>query len=52
MTYRCHTSFAIFVTKGGNSEKEFLEWYIMPKIQSIGVLWNKRAGAWQGHYYA
>jgi len=30
--------------------KEFLEWYIRRRIQSVGLLWNKRGGAWQGHY--
>jgi len=32
------------------SEEEFLEWYIKRRIRSVGFLWNKRGGAWQGHY--
>lgn len=30
--------------------EEFLEWYIERRIQSIGFLWNKPGGAWQGHF--
>lgn len=29
-------------------EEEFLVWYIKRRIQSVGLLWNKRGGAWQG----
>lgn len=29
---------------------EFLEWYIARRIKSIGVIWNKNGGAWQGHF--
>lgn len=32
------------------SEEEFLTWYIKRRIQSVGLLWNKRGGAWQGHF--
>lgn len=30
--------------------EEFLEWYIERRIQSVGFLWNKPGGAWQGHF--
>ncbi len=30
--------------------EEFLEWYIERRIQSVGVLWNKSGGAWQGRF--
>lgn len=30
--------------------EEFLEWYIERRIQSIGFLWNKSGGAWQGRF--
>lgn len=30
--------------------EEFLEWYIERRIQSVGFLWNKSGGAWQGHF--
>ncbi|MDE5910676.1 MAG: winged helix DNA-binding domain-containing protein [Lachnospiraceae bacterium] len=30
--------------------EEFLEWYIERRIQSVGLLWNKSGGAWQGHF--
>ena len=30
--------------------EEFLEWYIERRIQSVGFVWNKTGGAWQGHY--
>ena len=31
-------------------DTEFLQWYIKRRIQCVGLLWNKRGGAWQGHY--
>lgn len=30
--------------------EEFLEWYIERRIQSVGFIWNKSGGAWQGHF--
>lgn len=30
--------------------EEFLEWYIERRIQSVGLLWNKSGGAWQGYF--
>jgi len=38
--------------KGDNflEDEEFLEWYIKRRIQCVGLLWDKRGGAWQGHY--
>ena len=30
--------------------EEFQEWYIERRIQSVGLLWNKSGGAWQGHF--
>lgn len=30
--------------------EEFLEWYIERRIQSVGFIWNKAGGAWQGHF--
>lgn len=30
--------------------EEFLEWYIERRIQSVGLIWNKPGGAWQGHF--
>ncbi|TCL57985.1 hypothetical protein EDD76_10799 [Kineothrix alysoides] len=32
------------------SDRKFLEWYIKRRVQSVGLLWNKRGGAWQGHF--
>lgn len=32
------------------SDEDFCEWYIKRRIQCVGLLWNKRGGAWQGHY--
>lgn len=29
---------------------QFLDWYVKRRIESVGVLWDKRGGAWQGHY--
>lgn len=29
---------------------EFLDWYIERRIRSLGFVWNKNGGAWQGHY--
>lgn len=36
--------------EGWKSDDEFIEWYIKRRIKSVGMLWNKRGGAWQGHY--
>ncbi|MDE5778389.1 MAG: winged helix DNA-binding domain-containing protein [Lachnospiraceae bacterium] len=30
--------------------ENFLEWYIERRIQSIGFLWNKPGGGWQGRF--
>ena len=30
--------------------EEFLEWYVERRIQSVGFIWNKPGGAWQGHF--
>ncbi|MBD5531220.1 MAG: winged helix DNA-binding domain-containing protein [Lachnospiraceae bacterium] len=30
--------------------EEFLEWYIERRLQSVGLVWNKSGGAWQGHF--
>jgi len=30
--------------------EEFLEWYVERRIQSVGFLWNKTGGAWQGRF--
>lgn len=32
------------------SVEEFLEWYVERRIQSVGFLWNKSGGAWQGRF--
>ncbi len=32
------------------SVEEFVEWYIERRIQSVGFLWNKSGGAWQGRF--
>lgn len=30
--------------------EDFLEWYVERRIQSVGLLWNKSGGAWQGRF--
>ena len=30
--------------------EEFLEWYVERRLQSVGLIWNKSGGAWQGHF--
>ncbi|WP_455717868.1 DNA glycosylase AlkZ-like family protein [Anaerosporobacter sp.] len=32
------------------SMEEFLNWYVKRRIACIGIVWDKRGGAWQGHY--
>lgn len=32
------------------NEEDFVTWYIKRRIQSVGLLWNKRGSAWQGYY--
>lgn len=29
---------------------EFLEWYVERRLQSVGFIWDKSGGAWQGHF--
>lgn len=35
---------------GQMSLDEFLEWYVVRRIRSLGCVWNKNGGAWQGHF--
>lgn len=35
---------------GDISQDEFLDWYIERRIRSVGFLWDKNGGAWQGHF--
>ncbi|MDE6639178.1 MAG: winged helix DNA-binding domain-containing protein [Acetatifactor sp.] len=39
--YQCNQNMTI---------EEFLEWYTERRIQSVGLIWNKPGGAWQGHF--
>jgi uncharacterized protein YcaQ len=32
------------------NEEDFLGWYIRRRIGSVGIVWDKNGGAWQGHY--
>ena len=32
------------------SVEDFLEWYVERRIQSVGFLWNKAGGGWQGRF--
>lgn len=32
------------------SKEEFLYWYIKRRVRSVGLLWDKRGGAWQGQF--
>lgn len=32
------------------NDEDFFEWYLKRRIQCVGLLWNRRGGAWQGHY--
>lgn len=32
------------------SIEEFLDWYVERRIRSVGFIWNKKGGAWQGHF--
>lgn len=31
-------------------EDEFMRWYVQRRIGSVGMIWDKNGGAWQGHY--
>lgn len=31
-------------------EEAFLSWYVKRRIGSVGMLWDRRGGAWQGYY--
>lgn len=30
--------------------EDFYDWYVKRRIACVGVIWDKRGGAWQGHY--
>ncbi len=32
------------------SEEDFLDWYVKRRVCSVGLLWDKRGGAWQGQF--
>lgn len=32
------------------SDDDFLDWYVGRRVRAVGLLWNKKGGAWQGHY--
>lgn len=32
------------------TDDEFLDWYVKRRIKCVGLLWNKKGGAWLGHY--
>ena len=32
--------------------EDFIDWYVLYRIKSVGLIWNKKGGAWQGHYIA
>jgi len=32
------------------TERDFLRWYIMRRIGGIGLVWNRKTGAWLGQY--
>ena len=31
-------------------EEDFLDWYVKRRVGSVGLLWDKRGGAWQGQF--
>ena len=31
-------------------DEDFLSWYVKRRIGSVGMLWDRRGGAWQGYY--
>ena len=33
-----------------DTDRDFLKWYVMRRIGSIGLVWNRNAGAWLGHF--
>lgn len=32
------------------SEEDFLDWYVERRVSSVGMIWDKNGGAWQGHF--
>ncbi|MCH4886767.1 winged helix-turn-helix domain-containing protein [Acidaminobacter sp. JC074] len=33
-----------------DNDREFVKWYILRRIKSVGILWSKNGGGWLGHY--
>ena len=40
----------ILEAKADYKNETFLEWYILRRIRSIGLLWSKNGGGWLGHF--
>ena len=30
--------------------EEFIDWYVLRRVKCVGMLWDKKGGAWQGYY--
>ena len=28
--------------------EDFIDWYVLYRIKAVGLIWNKKGGAWQG----
>ena len=48
-TTKCVVSLSLCETEEMSLD-EFLEWYMARLVKSLGCVWNKNGGAWQGHF--
>ena len=40
--YHCTNDFKEF--------EDFIDWYVLYRMKAVGLIWNKKGGAWQGHF--
>ncbi len=40
----------LLARKDDRSQDEYIDWYVKRRIRSIGLLWSKRGGGWQGQF--
>jgi len=39
-----------FLDSNHNSHQEFMEWYVLRRLESLGIYWLKRGSGWLGFY--
>lgn len=40
----------VLEAKADYEDQDFLSWYVLRRIRSVGLLWSKNGGGWLGHF--